>query len=201
MRAAQRRRLLRAVISTTAETGYSELTIADIVKRARVSRNAFYEHFRDKEACFIAACSEGAEVMFARVRDATRAVESEGPPEAALRAGLRAYLAFVREEPEFARCFTIDCLAAGRDALALRTAAHARFADMHRAWHRRMRKTYPHWPPAEDVVYQAMVGATYEVLVELVRDGRMEIVPELERPLMELFTRMLGISAEPAKAP
>ena len=69
-----RQRLLRAVISATAASGYAHMTIADVVERARVSRKVFYEHFRDKQACFIAACNEGAEIMFARILHAVPAL-------------------------------------------------------------------------------------------------------------------------------
>jgi AcrR family transcriptional regulator len=197
VRATQRQRLLRAVISVSAETGYADMTIADIVERARVSRNAFYEHFRDKQASFIAACTDGAEVMFAHISDAAGAAAHEAAPDARLRAGLRAYLDFISNEPEFARCFTIECFAAGREALAMRTAAHRRFADMHRDWHRRARKANPHWPPADDFVYHAMVGATYEVVVALVRDGRTDELPALEEMLMPVLMRMLGVNGPP----
>jgi len=195
VRAAQRQRLLRAVVSATAQSGYSYTTIADVVERARVSRKVFYEHFGDKQACFIAACTEGAEIMFARILDATRAAAGE-KPDAALGAGLRAYLEFIRDEPEFARCFTIDCLAAGPEALALRAAAHSRFAQMHRSWYRRARKRHPQWPRVAEVVYDAMVGATYEVVLALVRDGRVRDAPALERALLPVFLRMLGIDSE-----
>ena len=48
---AQRDRILRAVISSTAEKGIASTTIADVVGRARVSRQAFYKQFESKEAC------------------------------------------------------------------------------------------------------------------------------------------------------
>lgn len=193
-RAAQRARLLRAIISTTAEQGFPAVTIADVVERARVSREAFYHHFDDKEACFVAACDEGAEVMFARIRGAVASLDGEDVAGARLRAGLRAYLDFVAAEPEFARCFTIDCFAAGPNALAMRAAAHERFASMHRAWHRRLRKRKPELPRASNAVYPAMVGATYELVLALVREGRTADAPRLERTLAPLLLSMLGIN-------
>ena len=60
VRAAQRERLLRSVIAAVAASGFSDLTVADIVRGARVSRAAFYAHFADKEDCFLAATREGA---------------------------------------------------------------------------------------------------------------------------------------------
>jgi AcrR family transcriptional regulator len=191
-RAAQRERLLRAIVSATASNGYARVTIGDVVERARVSRNAFYEHFADKEACFLAACAEGEEIMFAKIRDAARAAGSE-PAEAPLAAGLRAYLRFLSVEPEFARCFLIECLAAGPRAMALRAAAHDRFAHLHRSWHRRARRDNRGWPRVEDAVYHAMVGATHELVLGVVRADRVHEAPALERTLMPVLLRMLGI--------
>src|SRR6266700_792847 len=87
-----------------------------VVERARVSRKVFYEHFGDKQACFIAACTEGAEIMFARILDATRTAAGE-KPEATLGAGLRAYLEFIRDEQAHTRA-SRRCIAAGTGAHA-----------------------------------------------------------------------------------
>src|ERR1700693_5927316 len=79
VRASQRERLLRSVIAAVSESGYLAVTVADIVRRARVSRAAFYAHFADKEDCFLAATAEGGELLADRVLNATRAM----PPGAA----------------------------------------------------------------------------------------------------------------------
>jgi AcrR family transcriptional regulator len=65
MRASQRERLLRSVIAAVSESGYLAVTVAAIVRRARVSRVAFYAHFADKD-CFLTATAEGRELMIAR---------------------------------------------------------------------------------------------------------------------------------------
>jgi len=71
VRASQRQRLLRSVIAVVSESGYYPITVADIVRRARVSRGAFYEHFANKEKCFLAATDEGFELMLARAQGLT----------------------------------------------------------------------------------------------------------------------------------
>src|SRR6266436_2921348 len=72
VRAAQRERLLRAVIAAVARAGFADLTVADIVRGARVSKAAFYIHFTDKEDCFLAATREGGKLMTDRVATAGR---------------------------------------------------------------------------------------------------------------------------------
>jgi len=51
----QRERFFAAMVATVAEKGYEATTVADLVELSGVSRSAFYRHFEDKQACFIAA--------------------------------------------------------------------------------------------------------------------------------------------------
>ncbi len=55
MRDSQRWRLLEAITEVTAKLGYADATVADVIAGAGVSRKAFYEHFTDKEHCFLTA--------------------------------------------------------------------------------------------------------------------------------------------------
>jgi AcrR family transcriptional regulator len=50
----QRARMIHATIEVIGEKGYADLTVADVIKRAGVSRRAFYEHFSNREACLLA---------------------------------------------------------------------------------------------------------------------------------------------------
>jgi AcrR family transcriptional regulator len=52
---AQRARILEALAECCAQRGYAATTISHIVERAGVSRATFYELFKDKEDCFMAA--------------------------------------------------------------------------------------------------------------------------------------------------
>jgi AcrR family transcriptional regulator len=51
----QRERLFAATVAAVVEKGYEATTVADLVKLSGVSRSAFYKHFEDKQACFLAA--------------------------------------------------------------------------------------------------------------------------------------------------
>jgi len=192
VRAAQRDRLLRAVISAVADKGYADVTVADIVERARVSRNAFYDHFPDKEACFLIANDEGCELMFTRIREATRALGPDVPAVERLRAALRAYLEFLAAEPEFARTFLIDALAAGPDAREHFVAAQKRFATNGRAWYRRAEREHRSWPKLPDEVHAAIVGAVHELVVARVREGRTAELLQLEETVLQLHMAVFG---------
>jgi AcrR family transcriptional regulator len=59
----QRERLLDATEALIAEKGAAGTTIEAIVKEAGVSSVTFYEHFRNKEECFVATFEEAVEEL------------------------------------------------------------------------------------------------------------------------------------------
>src|SRR4051794_15717647 len=68
----QRTRMLSAMASAVAEKGYSRTAVADVINRAGVSRKTFYEHFANKEECFLAAYDEGVGLLLAAIDEAVR---------------------------------------------------------------------------------------------------------------------------------
>lgn len=46
--------MIDALASSIADVGYQHTTVGEIVRRASTSRRTFYEHFADREACFVA---------------------------------------------------------------------------------------------------------------------------------------------------
>jgi AcrR family transcriptional regulator len=192
VRASQRERLLRSVIAAVSDIGYPRVTVADIVRRARVSRAAFYAHFADKEECFLAATGEGRQLMFARVVAAARAVPAGAPDEEMIRAANRAFLGFLVDEPAFARVFYIEMPAAGPQAVGRLEAAGRRFADLNRIWHQRARERHPDWPAVPDVAYLALAGAAAELVRSMVRAGRTDELPDLEDTLVSLHLAVLA---------
>src|ERR1019366_7779039 len=68
---AHRLRLVGAMAAVLAEKAYSTVTIADVARQARVSKRTFYEHFADKEACFIAVYATLSDIVLKATFDAT----------------------------------------------------------------------------------------------------------------------------------
>lgn len=184
--------MLRAVIAVVAEKGYAASTIADVVGAARVSREVFYAHFAGKEECFVEACDDGCELMFDRVAQAQRSEPVAAGPVPLLAAGVRAYLRFLLEEPEFARAFLLEALAAGPLAVERRRAVHGRFAAMTRTWHDRARSAHPEWPAAPDEAYLAVVGAFHELVAERLREERPDRLLDLEPPIMHIHLALFA---------
>ena len=197
VRASQRERLLSAVIAAVAQSGYADVTVADIVRRAKVSRVAFYAHFRSKDDCFLDATGVGRQLLVGRVLAAAHAVADDAtardePDEDALRAGCRAFLAFLAEEPEFARVFYVDMPAAGQAAVGRLHDAMERFADINRKWHERARERHPDWPVVPAEAYIAIAGATGELVRSLVRADRAKELPDLEDTVVALHLAVMA---------
>jgi AcrR family transcriptional regulator len=192
VRASQAERLRRAVIAAVAEAGYADVTVADIVRRAKVSRVAFYTHFRTKEDCFLAATGDGRELLAKRLVTATRAVPPDAGDVEVLRAACRAFLQFLADEPAFARVFYIDMPTAGPRAVARFEAAERRFAEMTATWHRRARARHPDWPAVPDEVYLAIEGAVAKLMRTAVRNGQTDALPKMEDTVLSLHLAVLA---------
>jgi AcrR family transcriptional regulator len=105
-----RDRLIAACVQEVDRCGYAEMTVADVIKTAAVSRRTFYEFFESKEACFLATY----DLVFGHV--ATLVLEAYGSKDAwpeQVRAGLAALLGFLADEPQLAKLVMVEPLAAG----------------------------------------------------------------------------------------
>src|SRR3954451_21654967 len=108
VQASQRGRLITAIAEVVAAKGYGATTVADVIGQAGVSRKTFYEQFRDKEDCFLAAYDAGVEALLATMRAADA---GRTDPLERTRARARAYLRTLAAEPAFARTFVIEVAA------------------------------------------------------------------------------------------
>lgn len=110
VRAVQRERLLMATIHAAAELGYRGMSVQAVIDRAGVSRPTFYEHFANKDDCFVAAFDAGA----TRLRTQIEQESARGGDvwRERLRLGFAALLDFIRTEPDTARTVIVEARAA-----------------------------------------------------------------------------------------
>jgi AcrR family transcriptional regulator len=127
--ASQRGRLLAAMARAVAAKGFARTVVADVLAGAGVSRETFYEQFRDKEDCFLAAYEAAVETLLASVTEATAGAEDADPIERFDRA-IAAYLELMAQDEALARVFLIDVYAAGAPALERRLDVFERFVDL-----------------------------------------------------------------------
>ena len=65
----------------------------------------FYEHFTDKEECFIALYDTGIAYVLGHI---VEAVEGHDDPQDRVGVGLRAFLGVLSEEPAFCRAMVAE---------------------------------------------------------------------------------------------
>jgi len=114
------------MVEATARHGYAGATVAEVIELAGVSRKAFYEHFADKEDCFLVAYDVVSDRMIAQL---VAAGSGHARGAARRRAYVIGYLAALDRNLAVARVFTVDVLGAGRRVLERRDAVNRRFAD------------------------------------------------------------------------
>jgi AcrR family transcriptional regulator/DNA-binding MarR family transcriptional regulator len=114
----QRRRIVAAVADVVCERGLEDTTVADVVRRAGVSRRTFYDLFEDRGDAFLATFEDGVRRAHERV---VPAFEGERAWIDRVRAGLTALLCFFDDEPQLARLCVVYSLAAGPVVLERRT--------------------------------------------------------------------------------
>jgi AcrR family transcriptional regulator len=113
----QRARMLAAMAEVVCEHGAANVTVAQVVQRAGVSRRTFYEIFADIDHCLVTAVEES------QARAARRVVEvydATAPWLDRIRTALAALLAFLDEERSMGRLLIVESLAAGPEALRRR---------------------------------------------------------------------------------
>ena len=184
--ASQRTRLLAAMLECVAERGYPATTVAEVVSAARVSRNAFYELFADKEECFVAAADDAGRRVLA---DLYALGDATADWTDALRTGLRTYLEWWQDSPAFAIAYLVELPTAGRRALEQRDAAYERYARLFEALAALARAQDPSLRPLAPLTPRIIVTTITELLAQEVRAGRgdrlTDLEPDLERFLLE----------------
>jgi AcrR family transcriptional regulator len=183
-----RARLTEGLAAAIAEKGYAAVTIADVVRGARVSKRTFYEHFADKEACFLALYAETSDELIDLI--ATSAANAPGSWEARIGAAARAYFERVAGEPELIRAALLEIQAAGPRARVLRREVQRRYADQLRAFSAAA-EAEGAGRTLTPALATAVVGGLNELMLEAVEAGQVERIGELADAATELIRAVL----------
>ena len=180
-------RVLRALAAVVAEKGYSEATVAEVIKRAGTSYRVFYGHFEDKEEAFLAALDSGSAQMLAAVLPAFHRAKSW--PQS-VRAAYEAMFAFAMEEPEYTRLGAVEMYTVGRAALRRRDNVMDGLEAL-------LTPGYELAPETPPIAAEAIGGAGHALIHDQVKRSGPESLPELA-PLATYLTLAPFLGADEA---
>jgi len=185
----QRARIVNALAEETARQGFRAVTVADIVKRAGIARNTFYENFSSKEECFLAAQEYAMSTALERVVEAAGLFDEWA---LRVRAGLGAFLGYVIEEPALARTCMVEALSAGPAAVRYYEESQQAFVSLFHLG----RDVSPHGADLPETLEEAIIGGVFWILYQRLTSRSQAI----ERLLPELVEFALAPYLGPEEA-
>lgn len=174
----KRRRIMNAMAELSSEQGYEATKIADIVRRAGVARKTLYDNFDGKEEVFLAAVDAAVDEMATQMEEACEQAGEEWVDRVA--AGLRAFLAYVAENPAQARMSLIEAMAATPAASARYDSALERFVEL-------LRRNAPTETGLPDTIEETLVGGVAWILHQQIRRGGAEQAQNLTPQLLDFL--------------
>jgi AcrR family transcriptional regulator len=171
----QRVRLRRAMASCASERGYPNTTIADVVRVAQTSRTTFYEHYADKEACFLEAYEE---MTGAFIRASLEAAAAEASWQGKLEVGISTYFRWMAEHPEVATSTVVEIHNAGPRGLEARHGALAQWMRTIEGVAILARRAGEETPPLDEVAYAAIILTAESYVHDYARRGCVDQVAE-----------------------
>jgi AcrR family transcriptional regulator len=121
-----RARLLQAMASVAAAQGLAATSIAAVVAEAGVSKRTFYEHFADKDACFLALYRAASASALHTLRES---VQAGRPWQDQVEHALGAYLAHLAAGPQLIRMLFVEIHHLGPAGATVRREVMQHLAD------------------------------------------------------------------------
>lgn len=180
--------MLLGMAETVAERGYAKTTVAAVLKRVRVSRETFYQHFSDKEACFLAVLDESARLVTGQLPTGDGGTPDE-PLLARVEQVLTAYFGILTANESFARVFFVESLAAGPAAQRKRFEVQERFTDFMAAAF----EEFPEWRALPDARFacRVLVGGVSSLVAAALVSGETERLPDAVPQVIALLRQLL----------
>jgi AcrR family transcriptional regulator len=122
---AQHARLLEGLADSIREKGLAQAQVSDIVRHARASRRTFYNHFADKEACFVELMNTLSDAFLAEV---DRSIDREAEVGTQIEQAIDTYLGLVTSDPGLTQTFA-SAVTGERIVIAQRQ-AFERYAEL-----------------------------------------------------------------------
>jgi len=182
----RRERLIGAVIAETVESGYADLGVEGIVRRAGVTPDLFHSQFADKKAAVEAAYESLSGRYLSRLLQTCKA-QSSWPLK--VKVGIGATLDMVAAAPVEAQFLTAEAMAIDDDFRQRVLDSRDRLARLLVAG----RTESPHGAGLPGVIESALVGGIAGVISAQLQDGEAKHLPALAPELVEFaLTPYLG---------
>lgn len=124
-REAQHARLMEGLAASIREKGLAGTQVSDIVRHAHASRRTFYNHFEDKEACFVELMTTLADAFLEEV---DRAIDREAPLATQIEQAIDTYLGLVTGDPALMSTFASPAL--GERTVLVQRDGFERYAEL-----------------------------------------------------------------------
>jgi AcrR family transcriptional regulator len=201
----QRGRLEGAMVDAVARHGYWKTTLRELVALARVSKSTFYEHFEDKQDCFLKTYDDIVDEIVRRIDEA---YSRPGDLRQRLTAGLGTLMDTAAEEQAAAYLVIVESLTLGAAGVPQRESAAVRFEHF-------VRDGFAEpggQRQVSDLTVRAIVAGIRNCAYQRLREGRGEELPELDEPIVDwvlryrepppaIARRAAGVASEPAPPP
>ncbi|HEY1833044.1 MAG TPA: TetR/AcrR family transcriptional regulator [Solirubrobacteraceae bacterium] len=161
----ERVRLMRSVLRLVSGSGYDELTAPQIADEARLSIDVFFEHFADRDECFLAALQLIGDELLSAVADPSL---RSGEWPLAVRRSLSELLGLIGGRPRYARALIHDSCSARPDTFEWSLTLAQSLAEA-------LVAGAPE-PPAPLIV-EAIAGAIWHTIRCQVAGGRIALLP------------------------
>jgi AcrR family transcriptional regulator len=183
----QRMRLVRSMCEVMAEKGYARTSVADILRRARVSRETFYELFDSKQDCFMSAFEQA----YGHLLDASTPAADDGASIERFSRVLEDYLGALASDPAAARVFLVEVYAAGPSALARRQELQQGLVESIAALTGASSEK-------DRFAVEALLAALVQMVTARLAVGDVDGLRKLHRPIVELARRLQLGSPSPS---
>ncbi|WP_300653767.1 TetR/AcrR family transcriptional regulator [Hydrogenophaga sp.] len=157
-----RARLLQAMANVAAAQGLAATSIAAVVAEAGVSKRTFYEHFADKDACFLELYRAASASALRTLRDS---VQSERPWQDQVEHALGAYLKHLSAGPQLIRMLFVEIHHLGAAGAQVRREVMQHLADF------MLETINTQAPVLTPTMAMAAVGGIHELVLQAIERG------------------------------
>jgi AcrR family transcriptional regulator len=175
---------------TVAVKEYADITIADIVREAAVSRRSFYEHFQTKADCLLALYAAASQRALSVLAGA---VDPAQPWRTQVERAVTAYLDVLSQDPALLKTLFVEILGLGLAGLAVRRQANEQIAGFVQLATRE-----EHGGQMSASMAMTVVGGINELILQAVEQGQSGNLRSLVKPATQLIVAVAASGARRA---